>query len=274
MKVSVVMACRDSKPALLKSAILSVLSQTYVDFEFIIVDDGSKYPISEVVHKISLDKRITVIRIEPSGLGAALNYGISNSQGEYIARLDDDDIMCPDRLKKQVQYLDANPNVSCLGTQLFDLFGNRFIEHRKYPIEHDDIIKSLLSLRWSMAHTALMYRRSSFNEINGYRIKGGGQDLDLLIQMGTVGKLANLDDYLVFYRMSTSGLSVNNPTKSLAYLFALNDVLERGLYPDFYKITKHSIKNINRKKTTPSKVSMRRVLLIINVLIRGRRMVL
>ena len=116
MTVSVIMASCNPEKELLTIAIKSVLKQTFDNFEFIIVDDGSKSPIEPIVRSISNDQRIAVFRIDNSGLGAALNYGISKSSGKYIARLDDDDMMLPERLQKQVGYMDAHPEVSCVGT--------------------------------------------------------------------------------------------------------------------------------------------------------------
>ena len=101
MKISVVMASRNPDVKKLADAIKSVLNQTYKDFELIIVDDGSDESISPIVSTITGDERVRVFRIEPSGLGAALNYGIKQSQAKYIARLDDDDLMAKDRLQKQ-----------------------------------------------------------------------------------------------------------------------------------------------------------------------------
>ena len=118
MKVSVVMAGRNSNPALLKEAIDSILNQTFQDFEFVFVDDGSDKPMEPVVRSLSFDHRIAVYRIGHSGLGAALNHGIAHSEGEYIARIDDDDLMLPSRLEKQVRFLDIHPEVSCVGSWL------------------------------------------------------------------------------------------------------------------------------------------------------------
>lgn len=249
-RVSVVMACRDSEPTALCEAIGSVLKQSYQDFEFIIVDDGSKYPIQDVI-KLCIDdvQKIKVFRISPLGLGAALNHGISKAKGEYIARLDDDDLMLPIRLERQVEFLDSHPDVSCVGTWFYDKNGCKYLPHRKYPIRHEEIVHDLLSMKWGLAHTTVMFRKFSFEQIGKYRIAGGGQDLDLFLQLGIVGHLANINSYLTCYSMSASGLGSVNPQKHEAYLFALNDVLKRSLYPHFNKETKASILRLSNRKT-------------------------
>ena len=118
------MASRNPNPVMLKEALGSVLSQTYKDFELIIVDDGSDSPVELVVRSITEDSRIKVFGIKHSGLGAALNHGISKAEGEYIARLDDDDMMLPSRLEKQVAFLEEHTDVSCAGTWFYDKVDN------------------------------------------------------------------------------------------------------------------------------------------------------
>ena len=229
---------------LLKMAIQSVLCQTYKNYELIIVDDGSEKPIESVIRTISDDDRIKIIRIVNSGLGAALNAGINSSSGKYIARLDDDDIMLPERLERQVAYMENHPEISCVGTWHYDKCTDKIYPHRKFPTEHEEIVKSLLKCRFALAHTTLMFRRIAFGKINGYRIQRGGQDLDLELQIGTVGKLANIPAYLNCYTMSANGLGTVNPQKYKAYLFALEDVKKRNLYPEFTDITISTIKRL------------------------------
>lgn len=253
MEVSVVMASCNPNFDLLKMAIMSILAQTFNDYELIIVDDGSGMPIEPFVKSISNDSRIRVCRIKNSGLGAALNYGIENSAGNYIARLDDDDLMLPERLEKQVQFMERHPEVSCVGTWFYDKYGIKIFPHREYPIEHSEIVKSLLKFRFALAHTTLMFRRSSFEQIGGYRIPRGGQDLDLELQLGTVGKLSNIPEKLNCYTMSANGLGTVNPQKYQAYLFALEDVVKRKLYPEYMDIALSSIGGLKRIENSPLK---------------------
>lgn len=273
MRVSVVMAGRNSNPALLKEAIDSVLNQTFQDFEFVFVDDGSDTPMEPVVRSISKDERIIVYRIDPSGLGAALNYGVSQSHGDLIARIDDDDISLPSRFEKQVSFMDKHPEVSCIGAQMYFKYKNKIYPHTPFPLDHDGIIRQFANLHFSLGHTASMFRRSCFDKIGGYRIPGGGQDLDLFLQMGTVGKLHNLGDYLVLYTLSPAGLSVNNPKKTDAYQFALEAALKYEGYSAFIDDFKKSIVNLNKsnKKLISHRIGvMKKNLLIWKVLLFGK----
>ena len=270
VRVSVVMASRNPDPVMLKESIESILGQTYNDFELIIVDDGSDSSIEPIVRSISEDKRIKVFEIPHSGLGAALNHGISNAKGEYIARLDDDDMMLPSRLMKQVEYLDNRADVSCVGTCFYDKVGNKYYPHRMYPVDHDGIVKGLLALRFQLAHTSVMFRKSAWQEIGGYRVAGGGQDLDLFLQLGVVGKLANISEFLTCYRMSATGLATINPKKHEAYLFALEDVVKRNLYPQYTDIAIASMERLKVSQTKISKMKYFRKLMVWRVKLLGK----
>lgn len=262
MKISVVMASRNPDVKKLADAIKSVLNQTYKDFELIIVDDGSDESISPIVSTITGDERVRVFRIEPSGLGAALNYGIKKSQAKYIARLDDDDLMAKDRLQKQNDFLDSHPNVSCLGTQHYDIVGTRYCKHRHYPEHHKEMVEEMLiKMRFPMAHTALMFRRDSFDKIGGYRIAGGGQDADLIIQMSTVGELANLSEYLTYYNMSATGLGTINPNKKKAYLFAFEEILKQNVYPQYKTAICLIIDNLKKQIAKGQKIVLKNILI-------------
>ena len=271
-RVSVVMASRNPDPAMLKEAIDSVLGQTYKDFELIIVDDGSDSSIEPVVRKISEDTRIKIFGIKHVGLGAALNHGISKAEGVYIARLDDDDMMLPSRLEKQVAFMDEHPEVSCAGTWFYDKVGNKYYPHRKFPLDHDSIVKGQLACRFQLAHTSVMFRKSAWRQIGGYRVAGGGQDLDLFLQLGTVGKLANIGEYLNCYRMSAKGLGTTNPKKHEAYLFALNDVVKRGQFPEYVDIAKASIITLKEGVGKSSKTKYYRMLMVWRVKILGKKL--
>lgn len=253
MKVSIVMASCNPNKELLRLALKSIIRQSYKDYEVIIVDDGSKEKVESYVNEITTDSRFKVFRIPHSGLGAALNFGIEHSSGEYIARLDDDDMMVESRIQKQIDYLDLHPEVSCVGTWHYDKIDDRCYPHRKFPTKHEEIVKSLLVFRFALAHTTLMFRKTSFEKIGGYRILGGGQDLDLELQLGTKGKLANIAEYLNYYNMSSTGLGTVNPKKYEAYLFALEDVANRNLYPQYQSIVLNTVKLLKEINKSPLK---------------------
>nr|WP_052356229.1 glycosyltransferase family A protein [Bacteroides timonensis] len=273
MDISVVMACRNSNKSALLMAVNSILNQSCIDFELIIVDDGSDVPIENIMKEVE-DKRIRLYCIEAAGLGAALNYGISKAKGKYIARLDDDDVMCSNRLKIQHYILENNPKVVCVGTQIYFKTKSKCIRYKPFPLTHDLILKRLVQLKQGMAHTALMFRKEAFDAIGGYRIKGGGQDIDLMLQLSMRGELMNIGEYLNYYNLSSQGLSVMYPVnKFRAYLFAFNSIKEESLFDKFRNEIDKTIllleKKVNRKRYFIPNI--RKIILIVFVDIFGRK---
>src|SRR5207237_7493623 len=103
--------------AFLEQAMESILRQTLSSFELIVIDDGSTDRTAAIADEFaSRDDRVRVLRRPHEGLSATLNAGIAAARGEYVARMDADDISVPDRLQKQVAYLDAHPGSVALGT--------------------------------------------------------------------------------------------------------------------------------------------------------------
>ena len=240
------MAAFNSNLDMLQETINSILNQSFTDFELIIVDDGSKKPLEPAIRKMSNDSRIIVYRKENTGLGSSLTYGINRAKGEYIARIDDDDVSVRDRLEKQVVFLDEHPDVSCVGGHIYYRYGDRLYAHPKFPLSHEEIIKGLATMHFTMAHTCLMYRKESVMKIGCYRIPKGNEDLDLLLQLGTVGKLSNIDEYFTYYRLSKTGLSVTSPQKTEAYTFALKSAMNYEGYAPYYDEMKFSIEELKR----------------------------
>ena len=115
-KVSVVMSVFNQEKYL-PIAIESILNQTYTDFEFIIVNDGSNDSSNDIILGYK-DKRIILIEQENTGLPVALNLAISKTKGDFIARMDSDDISHPSRLKKQLEHLKQNPEMDLIGSSV------------------------------------------------------------------------------------------------------------------------------------------------------------
>ena len=246
-KVTVVISSYNPEPYKLYRAVKSILGQTIQTFSVIIVDDGSKIPIKDWF-KIN-DQRIDIIRTTNIGLGNALNLGIAQSNSEYIARLDDDDFMRSDRLEKQIEYLDLQKDVVCLGSNLVFFHRDKKIKHRKFPTTNNKIVNELINLRFSIAHSSILFRREIFYKMGGYRIGKGGQDLDLFLQFSRFGQLNNIDEYLTFYEINISGLSVVSKEKMNNYKTALTSYLGySNLTEENKKQIKRSIRRLKSKK--------------------------
>ena len=145
----------------------SIINQTYDDWEFIICDDCSNDNTYSVLIKwANIDDRIRIIRNEKNmKLAASLNNCLAVAKGEYIARMDADDRSCPERLQKQVYYLDTHPNCDVVGTNRIIIADGALLGIRKSP-EYPD--KKILLRTTPFAHPTIMMRKSVYKELGGY----------------------------------------------------------------------------------------------------------
>ncbi len=165
-KVSVVMSVYNREKTVAR-AIDSILAQTFQDFEFIICDDGSSDSSAKILEAYSKrDSRIVVVRNESNlGLPASLNRCLSVAQGEYVARMDDDDYSYPTRFQKQVDFLDNHPECALLGT------GRRTVDEEGvwgiFNAEGEPSVVEIY-MRHPFTHPTVMMRRNVLLEVDGY----------------------------------------------------------------------------------------------------------
>ena len=182
-------------------SIESVLSQSFDDFEFIICDDGSQDNTWELLSEYAKrDGRIKLIQNEKNlGLAASLNRCIELAKGELIARHDLDDYNDPDRFKKQIDYLDANPDISVLGccAALFDEGGVWGFEN--FP---ERVVKKDYLFTSPYKHGSVIIRRDALTGAGGYRVAKETyrtEDYDLFMTLAAFTLGANLQEYLYFF---------------------------------------------------------------------------
>jgi glycosyltransferase involved in cell wall biosynthesis len=201
--VSVVMPVYNGR-RYVREAVDSVLAQTFLNFEFIIVDDGSTDGTSELLQSYAdRDPRIRLLSRGHAGLGVALNEGLAVARATYIARMDADDISLPERFQRQVDFLQAHPDHVLAGCRciLIDPDGHPICEKREIEFEHSKIEAMLLKMKWPVVHPAVMMRRDVVMKIGGYHPElVPNEDHDLFLRLSEVGKLANLDEVLLYYR--------------------------------------------------------------------------
>lgn len=212
--VTVLMAVHNAAQ-FLTEAIDSVLRQTFEDFEFLVVDDGSTDTTDAILASYA-DPRLRVMRLaENGGLAAALNVGIRESRCDLIARMDGDDVCDPRRLERQVVFLRERPDVLLLGTGFVrtDAAGRAF-ERVQLPTD-DAVLQEWLLDGNQFCHPSVMFRTNVVRQLGGYRALAGGaaQDYDLWLRIAEQGKIANLPDMLVRYRMHESQTSVSKLVK-------------------------------------------------------------
>ena len=201
--VSVVMAVFNGE-RYLRSAAESILSQSFGDFEFIVIDDGSTDGSRRILEELSgRDGRLRVTSRANKGLTATLNEGLSLARGRYVARMDADDLSLPDRFEKQVAFLDAHPEVVCVGSRIETIDPlDSPVDRPLHPLEHEQIDADLLKgIGWTIVHPAAMFRTEVVRRLGGYREQfRTSQDLDLWLRLAEVGRLANLPEVLLRYR--------------------------------------------------------------------------
>ncbi|HEY2584989.1 MAG TPA: glycosyltransferase [Tepidisphaeraceae bacterium] len=185
-------------------AIESVLAQTYRDFEFLIIDDGSTDDTAEIVNRYAAaDDRIRVLKRSNGGVGAALNAGLAEARGELVARMDSDDVCLPERFARQVEFLRETPDCVLVGCRvlLIDPDGEPLFEMTDIPTAHAEIDEKLLQVRWSIVHPTVMMRRDVVRRLGGYDNElVPVEDHDLFLRLAEVGRLANLPQVLLRYR--------------------------------------------------------------------------
>ena len=186
----------------LAEAIESIISQTLIDFELIILDDGSSDDSSSIVRRYSgLDSRIKSYCRENLGLVATRNELLHVAQCEIIAWMDADDISKPERLRIQYDLICANEGLVCVGSfaQCIDPYGN-YLCLEEYPLLHDEIVKRQM-LGGAMRFPTTIMRRSAALKVGGFRSPFRmGEDLDLLMRLSEIGEMANCDLPLYLYR--------------------------------------------------------------------------
>ncbi len=194
----------------LSEAIESVLAQTFADFEFIIVDDGSTDETAAILRCYSAqDTRIVIVAKPNTGLSDSLNVGIRRARAEWIARLDADDICEPTRLEKQLQLARESPKLVFVGTGLsiIDEEGTPGAVHR-FPTRHAGLLHNLTRVLKFPPHSSAMYRTSAVRSIGGYRVRiRRAQDFDLWLRLSALGDLACIDEPLVRIRQHPAQVS-------------------------------------------------------------------
>lgn len=195
----------------LREALESMLHQTYKNLEIIIINDGSKDRTSSIVHEyMQQDQRVLMVSRENRGLVASLNEGIRLAKGEYIARMDADDIAHLDRFEKQVDYLNRHKEIYLLGSNYNLIYEENLSEERKKrhegthrrsqePIDPSDCFLSI-NETMKFIHPTIMMRRELFDIVGGYR-DFKIEDLELYFRVGASGLgIAKIEEPLLEYR--------------------------------------------------------------------------
>ena len=212
--LSVVTAVYNGEPWLAE-ALDSIVGQTFHDFEFIVVDDGSVDGTAEILAARG-DPRVRVIRQARAGQTRALNRGLALASAPVLARMDADDVSLPDRFAKQLAFLGGHPEVGLLGTGSREISGTGRALRLIAPPADDCLIRRALIRANPFVHSSVMFRRAALEAAGGYDERFAvAQDYDLWLRMSRVTRLANLPEPLVLRRVAAGQLSSAQDTTRL-----------------------------------------------------------
>lgn len=188
----------------IRETIESVLNQSYVDFEYIVIDDGSTDVTKDIVSNFS-DHRIKLIEANHGGIVQALNLGLERSSGEYIVRIDADDVCEPYRFETLITYMENNKNVVLCGSWAtkIDEQGNVLGKFEYSPVEDKDIRKYSI-LHNPFIHPSVIMRKDIVTQVGGYRKFKHTEDYELWTRVLRVGKGHNIPEALIRYRIHVS----------------------------------------------------------------------
>jgi glycosyltransferase involved in cell wall biosynthesis len=212
-KVTVLMAVYNGLPHL-REAVESIVRQTFSDFELVVVDDGSTDGSGEALAGLADNRIRLLVNEQNQGLTRSLNRGLQAARGEYVARLDADDICAPERLARQVAYLDSNPATALVGSvcRQINEAGEPFGEITQTPTSPTAIY---YGLRFNnvLAHSSVMFRREPVAELGGYDEQfQQAQDYDLWSRLADRYPLAALPEPLIRLRVSPKSVSRQRAT--------------------------------------------------------------
>lgn len=222
-KISVVMPAYNAEKYI-GEAIESILNQTFKDFEFIIINDGSVDHTKEIIQKYN-DSRIVLLENDKNrGIVLSLNKGLDAATGEYIARMDADDIALMNRLERQAEYLDEHKDIGVLGTGIC-IFGEKIKEQKRVFTTNSEQLKAELIFNPCIAHPTVMIRKSVLQKYNlKYNTEFAGvEDYYLWWNIAKVSKIATLPDILLDYRIHESQITKK---KDIQYYNMMDNLME------------------------------------------------
>lgn len=225
----------------LKEAMESILNQTFTDFEFLIINDGSTDKSVEIIESYD-DSRIRLINNEKNlKLIASLNKGISLARGKYIARMDCDDVSMPERLEKEVEFLENNPEYGLVGSCITVIDGEGREQYKKDYPSNNDLIKLFLSLCCPLAHGSIMAKTELFRQnLYGSEEYPAVEDYELWNRMARTTKIHNIPEYLFKYRVYGESFS---DTKAAAMTHETRELSKK-----LYKTNKSEYKSLIKKQ--------------------------
>lgn len=249
--VSVLMSVYNGEKYL-HEAIESIVNQTFKDFEFIIVDDGSQDKSVNIINSFD-DPRIILIKQKNKGLAVSLNVAIRAARGKYIARMDADDISMKNRLRMQWDFLEAHPECVAVGSNAINIDMNGELLYTSKQLCNWKEISGFLP-KTPFFHSSTMLSRKVVIECGGYfeEIKHHFEDRLLWNKMAEIGELRNIEAPLIKYRIGPSAITNRTSKTNLIFAEISNNILRDGA---FSSGNSRLLKKLTRKRSERWKMS-------------------
>jgi glycosyltransferase involved in cell wall biosynthesis len=225
-------------------AIQSCLIQTFQFFELILINDRASINTLAKVDEFKFDSRVKVVTSPKPGIVEALNYGLTLAKGDYIARMDADDLMEPQRLIEQYKEFKTRENLVLLGTQIHYIDSSSKIIGRSFFPTGPKKVEKKLKLKNVIAHPSAMYKKEIAIKVGGYRdIFAHAEDFDLWSRISRLGEIDNLSFPLLCYRQHSNQVSRLFDVKQAesTYLISILNFL-----PDALSLTNLSLDSIEK----------------------------
>jgi glycosyltransferase involved in cell wall biosynthesis len=213
----------------ISEAICSVLSQTFADFELLIINDGSTDETQNIIGHFT-DKRIVLINKIHQGISQALNTGLKNAKGKYIARFDADDICFPERLEKQVNFLEKHPEYVLTGSDAKYILetGEFLFDFKCIAHSHEEIMQKLY-FYCPFIHSSVMYKKNAVTQSGGYPEHAHQfEDYLLWIRLAKSGKLFNIPEALIKVRFNPASVTIDEKWRGKNFRRIKKKVIHRG----------------------------------------------
>ncbi len=225
---------------LIARAIESVLAQSFHDWELLIIDDGSTDGTGAVAESYAATQPRVKVITNPGNKGVqyTLARGLQAAEGDYVARIDADDLWCsPDKLERQVDFLTQNPTCVLVGTGAIIVSDDERELLRFIPPTSDAEIRHRLLLKNCFMHSSVLFKKDAALSVGGYEQTEAVlhiEDYDLWLKLGTVGELANLASYDIFFTSLPTTVSARNRLAQFKRTIALI-ARYRKKYPRYYQ---------------------------------------
>ncbi len=244
------------------SAVKSILNQTYKEFEFLIIDDGSADNTEEILNGFK-DSRIVYKKTEHRGTSAALNYGISIASGNWVARIDADDLNVSSRLEKQINFLKSNPEYDIVSSwSVYFKNPGKVLFLLKEPVEHNDIYE-YLNLHNPINSSSVIYRKSLIKKAKYNENFTANEDFELFFRIRDESRFYNMPEFLSYTRLRNDSRTRTGDSSEIFYIindYALKHLINSARKRDqFYWATTSAWQNFFYGNKNTSRSYLRHV---------------